>query len=155
MSPRCPPKVLDILTFLTLYLLFFLVHMNKRDQKKRREVHQGTKASLNYSLYFWHAFSDLAAPLLSACVDGAEPEHEEHSLYVCEVQRMAFCRQRLLWAGLVMQLSKAIQDSFGKLQLGLFRVVQHDKWKMQGRRRLRMFQRTGGPKSWSASPFGR
>ncbi|XP_076880254.1 NTPase KAP family P-loop domain-containing protein 1, partial [Brachyhypopomus gauderio] len=32
----------------------------------------------------------------------------------------------MLWAGLVLQVCKALQDSFGKFQLGLFRTAQHD-----------------------------
>ncbi|TSS35887.1 NTPase KAP family P-loop domain-containing protein 1 [Bagarius yarrelli] len=37
-----------------------------------------------------------------------------------------FAGSDMLWAGLVMQLCRALQDSFGKLQLSLFRVVQYD-----------------------------
>ncbi|XP_051532122.1 NTPase KAP family P-loop domain-containing protein 1-like [Myxocyprinus asiaticus] len=40
-----------------------------------------------------------------------------------------FAGSDLLWAGLVMQLCKALQKSFGKLQLGLFRIAQHDEEK--------------------------
>ncbi|XP_053490045.1 NTPase KAP family P-loop domain-containing protein 1 isoform X2 [Ictalurus furcatus] len=40
-----------------------------------------------------------------------------------------FAGSDMLWAGLVMQLCKAIQDSFGKLQLSLFRVAQYDEEK--------------------------
>ncbi|XP_010885048.2 NTPase KAP family P-loop domain-containing protein 1 isoform X2 [Esox lucius] len=36
-----------------------------------------------------------------------------------------FTGSDLLWAGLVMRLCLALQESFGKLQLGLFRVAQH------------------------------
>ncbi len=54
-----------------------------------------------------------------------------------------FAGSDLLWAGLVMQLSKAIQNSFGKLQLGLFRVVQHDKVEDAGKKKIEDV-----PKNW-------
>ncbi|KAK1805714.1 hypothetical protein P4O66_001934 [Electrophorus voltai] len=37
-----------------------------------------------------------------------------------------FAGSDMLWAGLVIQVCKALQNNFGKLQLGLFRVAQHD-----------------------------
>uniref|UniRef100_A0A4W4FS35 NTPase, KAP family P-loop domain containing 1 n=1 Tax=Electrophorus electricus TaxID=8005 RepID=A0A4W4FS35_ELEEL len=37
-----------------------------------------------------------------------------------------FAGSDMLWAGLVIQVCKALQDTFGKLQLSLFRVAQHD-----------------------------
>ncbi|XP_051957579.1 NTPase KAP family P-loop domain-containing protein 1 [Xyrauchen texanus] len=40
-----------------------------------------------------------------------------------------FAGSDFLWAGLVMQLCKAFQKSFGKLQLGLFRIAQHNEEK--------------------------
>ncbi|XP_027027247.2 NTPase KAP family P-loop domain-containing protein 1 [Tachysurus fulvidraco] len=40
-----------------------------------------------------------------------------------------FAGSDMLWAGLVMQLCRALQDSFGKLQLSLFRVAQYDEEK--------------------------
>ncbi|XP_051528167.1 NTPase KAP family P-loop domain-containing protein 1 [Myxocyprinus asiaticus] len=40
-----------------------------------------------------------------------------------------FAGSDFLWAGLVMQLCKALQKSFGKLQLGLFRIAQHNEEK--------------------------
>ncbi|KTG04504.1 hypothetical protein cypCar_00026478 [Cyprinus carpio] len=54
-----------------------------------------------------------------------------------------FAGSDLLWAGLVMQLSNAIQNSFGKLQLGLFRIVQHDKEKDAGKKKIEDI-----PKNW-------
>ncbi|XP_059393646.1 NTPase KAP family P-loop domain-containing protein 1-like [Carassius carassius] len=54
-----------------------------------------------------------------------------------------FAGSDLLWAGLVMQLSKAIQNSFGKLQLGLFRIVQHDEDKDAGKKKIEDI-----PKNW-------
>ncbi|KAL1021710.1 hypothetical protein UPYG_G00017030 [Umbra pygmaea] len=38
-----------------------------------------------------------------------------------------FTGSDLLWAGLVMRLCLALQERFGKLQLGLFREAQHDE----------------------------
>ncbi|XP_045554472.1 NTPase KAP family P-loop domain-containing protein 1 isoform X2 [Salmo salar] len=38
-----------------------------------------------------------------------------------------FAGSDLLWAGLVMRLCLALQESFGKLQLGLYRVAQHNE----------------------------
>ncbi|XP_029596900.1 uncharacterized protein LOC115179489 isoform X2 [Salmo trutta] len=38
-----------------------------------------------------------------------------------------FAGSDLLWAGLVMRLCLALQESFGKLQLGLYRVTQHNE----------------------------
>ncbi|TRY81593.1 hypothetical protein DNTS_035515 [Danionella cerebrum] len=40
-----------------------------------------------------------------------------------------FAGSDLLWAGLIMQLSKALQQNFGKLQLALYRIAQHDEEK--------------------------
>ncbi|XP_026130830.1 NTPase KAP family P-loop domain-containing protein 1-like isoform X2 [Carassius auratus] len=54
-----------------------------------------------------------------------------------------FAGSDLLWAGLVMQLTNAIQNSFGKLQLGLFRIVQHDKEKDAGKKKIEDI-----PKNW-------
>ncbi|KAL1265943.1 hypothetical protein QQF64_003970 [Cirrhinus molitorella] len=47
-----------------------------------------------------------------------------------------FAGSDLLWAGLVMQLTKAIQNNFGKLQLGLFRIAQHDEEKDGGKKKI-------------------
>lgn len=38
-----------------------------------------------------------------------------------------FAGSDMVWAGLVMQLCKALQGTFGKLQLSLFRVAQYDE----------------------------
>ncbi|KAL2087593.1 hypothetical protein ACEWY4_016421 [Coilia grayii] len=38
-----------------------------------------------------------------------------------------FAGSDLLWAGLVMRLCVALQQKFGKLQLGLYRMAQHDE----------------------------
>lgn len=40
-----------------------------------------------------------------------------------------FAGSDMLWAGLVMQLCQALQDTFSKLQLSLFRVAQYNKKK--------------------------
>ncbi|KAJ8003420.1 hypothetical protein DPEC_G00148130, partial [Dallia pectoralis] len=50
-----------------------------------------------------------------------------------------FTGSDLLWAGLVMRLCLALQESFGNLQLGLFRVAQHDEQEVVMRK---MIQRT-------------
>ncbi|KAM6979925.1 NTPase KAP family P-loop domain-containing protein 1 [Aplochiton taeniatus] len=47
-----------------------------------------------------------------------------------------FAGSDLLWAGMVMRLCKAMQDSFGKLQLGLYRVVQYDEEKVEIRKKI-------------------
>ncbi|XP_043107305.1 NTPase KAP family P-loop domain-containing protein 1 [Puntigrus tetrazona] len=60
-----------------------------------------------------------------------------------------FAGSDLLWAGLIMQLSKAIQNSFGKLQLGLFRIVQHDKEKDAGKKKIEDI-----PKNWRSKKLG-
>uniref|UniRef100_A0A671M529 NTPase, KAP family P-loop domain containing 1 n=1 Tax=Sinocyclocheilus anshuiensis TaxID=1608454 RepID=A0A671M529_9TELE len=60
-----------------------------------------------------------------------------------------FAGSDFLWAGLVMQLSKAIQDSFGKLQLSLFRIVQHDEEKDAGKKKIKDI-----PKNWRSKKLG-
>ncbi|XP_051768473.1 NTPase KAP family P-loop domain-containing protein 1 isoform X1 [Ctenopharyngodon idella] len=54
-----------------------------------------------------------------------------------------FAGSDLLWAALVMQLCKALQNSFGKLQLGLFRIAQHDEEKDAGKKKIEDI-----PKNW-------
>ncbi|XP_067287759.1 NTPase KAP family P-loop domain-containing protein 1 [Pseudorasbora parva] len=54
-----------------------------------------------------------------------------------------FAGSDLLWAGLVMQLCKALQNSFGKLQLGLFRIAQHNEEKDAGKKKIEDI-----PKNW-------
>uniref|UniRef100_A0A672KDZ0 NTPase, KAP family P-loop domain containing 1 n=1 Tax=Sinocyclocheilus grahami TaxID=75366 RepID=A0A672KDZ0_SINGR len=46
-------------------------------------------------------------------------------------------------------LFKAIQDSFGKLQLGLFRIVQHDEEKDAGKKKIEDI-----PKNWRSKKLG-
>uniref|UniRef100_A0A8C2IUJ9 Uncharacterized protein n=1 Tax=Cyprinus carpio TaxID=7962 RepID=A0A8C2IUJ9_CYPCA len=60
-----------------------------------------------------------------------------------------FAGSDLLWAGLVMQLSKALQNSFGKLQLGLFRITQHDAEKDAGKKKIEDI-----PKNWRSKKLG-
>lgn len=60
-----------------------------------------------------------------------------------------FAGSDLLWAGLVMQLSKALQNSFGKLQLGLFRITQHDAEKDAGKKKIEDM-----PKNWRSKKLG-
>ncbi|XDV51435.1 hypothetical protein PO909_020309 [Leuciscus waleckii] len=60
-----------------------------------------------------------------------------------------FAGSDLLWAGLVMQLWKALQNSFGKLQLGLFRIAQHDKEKDAGKKKIEDI-----PKNWRSKKLG-
>ncbi|XP_067244913.1 NTPase KAP family P-loop domain-containing protein 1-like [Chanodichthys erythropterus] len=47
-----------------------------------------------------------------------------------------FAGSDLLWAALVMQLCTALQNSFGKLHLGLFRIVQHNEKKDAGKKKI-------------------
>lgn len=47
-----------------------------------------------------------------------------------------FAGSDMLWAGLVMQLFKALQKNFGKLQLGLFRIAQYNEEKDAERKKI-------------------
>ncbi|XP_056590638.1 NTPase KAP family P-loop domain-containing protein 1 isoform X1 [Triplophysa dalaica] len=47
-----------------------------------------------------------------------------------------FAGSDMLWAGLVMQLFKAFQKNFGKLQLGLFRIAQYDEENDAGKKKV-------------------
>lgn len=47
-----------------------------------------------------------------------------------------FAGSDMLWAGLVMQLFKALQQNFGKLQLGLFRIAQYNEEKDAERKKI-------------------
>ncbi|XP_073682191.1 NTPase KAP family P-loop domain-containing protein 1 [Garra rufa] len=60
-----------------------------------------------------------------------------------------FAGSDLLWAGLVMQLTKAIQNNFGKLQLGLFRIAQHDEEKDAGKKKIEDIS-----KNWRSKKLG-
>lgn len=47
-----------------------------------------------------------------------------------------FAGSDMLWAGLVMHLCLTLQDKFGKLQLGLFRVAQYDAEKSAKKKKI-------------------
>ncbi|KAG7327728.1 hypothetical protein KOW79_009334, partial [Hemibagrus wyckioides] len=47
-----------------------------------------------------------------------------------------FAGSDMLWAGLVMQLCQTLQESFGKLQLSLFRVAQYDEEKDSRKKKI-------------------
>ncbi|XP_067243298.1 NTPase KAP family P-loop domain-containing protein 1 isoform X2 [Chanodichthys erythropterus] len=60
-----------------------------------------------------------------------------------------FAGSDLLWAALVMQLCKALQNSFGKLQLGLFRIAQHDEEEDAGKKKIEDI-----PQNWRSKKLG-
>ncbi|XP_052465460.1 NTPase KAP family P-loop domain-containing protein 1-like isoform X2 [Carassius gibelio] len=60
-----------------------------------------------------------------------------------------FAGSDFLWAGLVMQLTKALQNSFGKLQLSLFRIAQHNAEKGAGKKKIEDI-----PKNWRSKKLG-
>lgn len=60
-----------------------------------------------------------------------------------------FAGSDLLWAGLVMQLSKALQHSFGKLQLALFRIAQYDEEEDAKKKMIEDI-----PKNWRSKKLG-
>ncbi|XP_026114453.1 NTPase KAP family P-loop domain-containing protein 1 [Carassius auratus] len=60
-----------------------------------------------------------------------------------------FAGSDFLWAGLVMQLTKALQNSFGKLQLSLFRIAQHNAEKGAGKKKIEDIS-----KNWRSKKLG-
>ncbi|XP_045070164.1 NTPase KAP family P-loop domain-containing protein 1 isoform X2 [Coregonus clupeaformis] len=59
-----------------------------------------------------------------------------------------FAGSDLLWAGLVMRLCLVLQESFGKFQLGLYRVAQHDE---NDEVRKKVIENT--PSEWRSKKF--
>ncbi|XP_039530088.1 NTPase KAP family P-loop domain-containing protein 1 [Pimephales promelas] len=64
-----------------------------------------------------------------------------------------FAGSDLLWAGLVMQLCKALQNSFGKLQLGLFRIAQHDPEEDARKKKIEDISKNWRSKKLACIPF--
>ncbi|XP_037401092.1 NTPase KAP family P-loop domain-containing protein 1 [Pygocentrus nattereri] len=64
-----------------------------------------------------------------------------------------FAGSDMLWAGLVMHLCQTLQDSFGKLQLSLFRVAQYDVEKYSKRRKTEDSSENWRPKMVLCCPL--
>ncbi|KAL7854966.1 hypothetical protein SRHO_G00171560 [Serrasalmus rhombeus] len=64
-----------------------------------------------------------------------------------------FAGSDMLWAGLVMHLCQTLLDSFGKLQLSLFRVAQYDVEKYSKRRKIEDSSKNWRPKMVLCCPL--
>ncbi|KAL6469178.1 hypothetical protein MHYP_G00227020 [Metynnis hypsauchen] len=64
-----------------------------------------------------------------------------------------FAGSDMLWAGLVMHLCQTLQDSFGKLQLGLFRVAQYDVEKYSKKKKIEDSSQNWRPKMVLCCPL--
>ncbi|XP_062869506.1 NTPase KAP family P-loop domain-containing protein 1 [Trichomycterus rosablanca] len=64
-----------------------------------------------------------------------------------------FAGSDMLWAGLVMQLCQSLQDSFGRLQLSLFRVAQYDPRKDSRKKKIEVSSNDWRSKKFCCCPL--
>ncbi|KAI4886563.1 hypothetical protein NFI96_023217 [Prochilodus magdalenae] len=101
-------------------------HMN--DEAKRREQKcKGTSKPRPVETSIGNLFSLITRLLFYRPVWTEENQNRQCVRYIfVKFSAWHFAGSDMLWAGLVMHLCQTLQDSFGKLQLGLFREVQYD-----------------------------
>lgn len=134
--------------FLPLYLPF-VVHMNqeanRREEKYNKEPKPRSKTPSVSDL-----FSLIFRLLFYRPVWTEQNQNMKNIRYLfVRFSAWHFAGSDLLWAALVMRLCKALQNSFGKLQLGLFRIAQHDEEKDAGKKQLEDI-----PKNWRSKKLG-
>lgn len=101
------------------------VHMDEEAVKIEGE-HGGRPRSVKPSLT---GFVALIGRLLFYRPIWTKTNQRHHNIRFIYVHFSAwhFAGSDLLWAGIVIRLIQAMQMNFGKLQLALYRVVQHDE----------------------------
>uniref|UniRef100_A0A3B1KE24 NTPase, KAP family P-loop domain containing 1 n=1 Tax=Astyanax mexicanus TaxID=7994 RepID=A0A3B1KE24_ASTMX len=101
-------------------------HMN--DEAQRREKQEQKSKPRPAMASFGNMLSLISRLLFYRPVWTEQNQNRECVRYVfVKFSAWHFAGSDLLWAGLVMHLWQTLQDSFSKLELGLYRVAQFDK----------------------------
>ncbi|KAM9461905.1 NTPase KAP family P-loop domain-containing protein 1 isoform 1-T2 [Clarias gariepinus] len=94
-------------------------HIN--DEEKKKKESKRSRSSIG------HLISLIFRLLFYRPVWTGKKGRKERNRYVfVRFSAWNFAGSDMLWAGLVMQLCNALQNTFGKLQLSLFRIAQYD-----------------------------
>lgn len=135
----------DVFSFLS----YFSVHMNQEAKRREEKYTKGPKPrSITPSIF--DMLSLILRLLFYRPVWTEQNQNMKNIRYMfVRFSAWHFAGSDFLWAGLVMQLTKAIQNSFGKLQLGLFRIAQHDEEKDAGKKKIEDVS-----KNWRSKKMG-
>ncbi|KAL7867354.1 hypothetical protein AOLI_G00151680 [Acnodon oligacanthus] len=128
-------------------------HMN--DEAKRREQKWvGTSKPRPVKASIGNLLSLITRLVFYRPVWTEENQNRECVRYVfVKFSAWHFAGSDMLWAGLVMHLCQILQDSFGKLQLSLFRVAQYDVDKYYKKKKIEDSSQNWRPRTVLCCPL--
>ncbi|XP_072516880.1 NTPase KAP family P-loop domain-containing protein 1 [Salminus brasiliensis] len=110
-------------------------HMN--DEAKRREKHEQKSKPRPLKVSIGNLLSLITRLLFYRPVWTKKNQNRECVRYIfVKFSAWHFAGSDMLWAGLAMHLWQTLQDNFGKLQFGLYRVAQYDEEKDSKKKKI-------------------
>ncbi|XP_062302658.1 NTPase KAP family P-loop domain-containing protein 1 [Osmerus eperlanus] len=117
----CPKRINMILRHVEVHMEQEAARREKKNNKGASEPRSSKPSLGGLLLLIWRLL--FFRPVLT---EENQRRQNVRFLYV-RFSAWHFLGSDLLWAGLTMRLCQSLQERFGKLQLGLYRVVQYDE----------------------------
>ncbi|XP_045554471.1 NTPase KAP family P-loop domain-containing protein 1 isoform X1 [Salmo salar] len=112
---------------INMILRYIEVHM-EQEAERREQSYQGRSKPRSVKTSITGLLALICRLLFYRPVWTEENQRRKNVRFIyVRFSAWHFAGSDLLWAGLVMRLCLALQESFGKLQLGLYRVAQHNE----------------------------
>uniref|UniRef100_A0A674BFE6 NTPase, KAP family P-loop domain containing 1 n=1 Tax=Salmo trutta TaxID=8032 RepID=A0A674BFE6_SALTR len=112
---------------INMILRYIEVHM-EQEAERREQSYQGRSKPRSVKTSITGLLALICRLLFYRPVWTEENQRRKNVRFIyVRFSAWHFAGSDLLWAGLVMRLCLALQESFGKLQLGLYRVTQHNE----------------------------
>ncbi|XP_071187424.1 NTPase KAP family P-loop domain-containing protein 1 [Salvelinus alpinus] len=112
---------------INMILRYIEVHM-EQEAERREQSYQGRSKPRSVKASITGLLALICRLLFYRPVWTEENQRQKNVRFIyVRFSAWHFAGSDLLWAGLVMRLCQALQESFGRLQLGLYRVAQHDE----------------------------
>ncbi|XP_070968747.1 NTPase KAP family P-loop domain-containing protein 1-like [Oncorhynchus clarkii lewisi] len=112
---------------INMILRYIEVHM-EQEAERREQSYQGRSKPRSVKASITGLLALICRLLFYRPVWTEENQRRKNVRFIyVRFSAWHFAGSDLLWAGLVMRLCLALQESFGKLQLGLYRVAQHNE----------------------------
>uniref|UniRef100_A0A8C8HNB6 KAP NTPase domain-containing protein n=1 Tax=Oncorhynchus tshawytscha TaxID=74940 RepID=A0A8C8HNB6_ONCTS len=112
---------------INMILRYIEVHM-EQEAERREQSYQGRSKPRSVKASITGLLTLICRLLFYRPVWTEENQRRKNVRFIyVRFSAWHFAGSDLLWAGLVMRLCLALQESFGKLQLGLYRVAQHNE----------------------------
>ncbi|XP_014007382.2 NTPase KAP family P-loop domain-containing protein 1-like [Salmo salar] len=112
---------------INMILRYIEVHM-EQEAERREQSYQGRSKPRSVKTSITGLLALICRLLFYRPVWTEENQRRKNVRFIyVRFSAWHFAGSDLLWAGLVMRLCLALQESFGELQLGLYRVAQHNE----------------------------